>query len=233
MSKKRSYKTRAGQKRSRYYLIFSLILALVLLKWGFPLVVEIIGRTGGSSSVSTVEEDFLPPQPPVLDALPEATNSGRLKIEGYTEPGAKLSVWLSGGLEATDTADEEGSFSIWVELDEGENEIVVKAKDEAENESFSVTKVVEWDKEPLEMSVDNPQEGSEYFGQQNQTIEVKGTVNKDKARVTINGLYTNVDGEGVFSHALRLSEGENTIEVVATDPAGNINTISLKIRYVQ
>ncbi len=232
MSKRKSYKTRAGQRRSRYYLIFSLILALVLLKWGFPLVVEIIGRTGGSS-VTTVGEDFLPPQPPVLAALPEATNSGRLKVEGYTEPGAKLSVWLSGELEATDTADEEGEFSIWVELDEGENEIVVKAKDEAENESFSVTKIVEWDKESLEMSVDNPQEGSEYFGQQNQTIEVKGTVNKIEARVTINGLYTNVDGEGVFSHALRLSEGDNTIEVIGTDPAGNISTISLKVRYIQ
>jgi len=232
MSKKRTYKARAEQRRSRYYSILFLILALVLLKWGFPLVVEIIGRTGGSS-VSTVGEDFLPPQPPVLAALPEATNSGKLKVEGYTEPGAKLSVWLSGGLEATDTADKEGGFAIWVELDEGENEIVVKAKDEADNESFSATKMVEWDKEPLEMSVDNPQEGSEYFGQQNQTVEVKGTVNKIEARVTINGLYTNVDGEGVFSHALRLSEGDNTIEVVATDPAGNTSTISLNVRYIQ
>lgn len=233
MSKKRSYKSRAKQKKSRYYLIFSLILALILIKWGFPLIVEIIGRTGGSSLTSITDEDFLPPQPPVLAALPEATNSGRLKVEGYTEAGAELSVWLNDELEATDTADEEGNFVIWIELDEGENMIAVKAKDEAGNESYSVTKKVEWDKEPLEMSVDNPQDGSEYFGQQNQTIEVKGLVSKNEAKVTINGLYTSVDSEGVFSHALRLSEGDNAIEVVATDPAGNTNIISLGVRYVQ
>jgi len=122
---------------------------------------------------------------------------------------------------------------VWIELDEGKNEISVKAKDEAGNESFSATKKVEWDKEPLEMSVDNPQDGSEYFGQQNQTIEVNGLVNKPTAKVTINGLYTNINSEGVFSHALRLSEGDNTIEVVATDPAGNTSTVSLNVRYVQ
>lgn len=233
MRKKRGYKSRAKQKKSRYYLILSLILALVLIKWGFPLIVEIIGRTGGSSLTSTTEEDFLPPQSPVLAALPEATNSGRLKIEGYTEAKAELSVWLNDELEATDTADEEGNFVIWIELDEGKNMIAVKAKDEAGNESYSATKKVEWDKEPLEMSVDNPQDGSEYFGQQNETIEVKGLVSKSEARVTINGLYTSVDSEGVFSHALRLSDGENTIEVKATDPAGNTNTINLSVRYVQ
>ena len=232
MRKKRSYKSRAKQQRSRYYVILSLLLTLALLKWGFPLIVEIIGRTGGSSS-STTTEDFLPPQPPVLAALPEATNSGRLKIEGYTEAEAELTIWLNEELEATDDADDEGNFIVWIELDEGKNEISVKAKDEAGNESFSATKKVEWDKEPLEMSVDNPQDGSEYFGQQNQTIEVNGLVNKPTAKVTINGLYTNINSEGVFSHALRLSEGDNIIEVVATDPAGNTSTVSLNVRYVQ
>lgn len=232
MSKKRSYKSRAKQKKSRYYLILSLILALALLKWGFPLAIDIVGKTGGSSLMTT-DEDFLAPQPPVLEALPEATNSARLKIEGYTEARAELSVWLNDKLEASDTADDEGAFVIWIELNSGENEITVKAKDEAKNESFSVTKRVELDKEPLELEVSNPQDGSEYFGQQNQTIEVTGKVSKSKAKVTINGLYTNVDSDGVFGHALRLSENENVIEIKASDPAGNTSMISLSVRYVQ
>lgn len=232
MKRKRSYKSRAKQKQTRYYLVLSFVFVLVLFKWGFPLIVDVIGRTGGSSS-SVTEEDVLPPQPPVLAALPEATNSARLKIEGYTEADAELSVWLNEELEEVDQADDEGNFVVWIKLDEGENVVLVKAKDEAGNESLSATKRVEFDKKPLEMSLENPQDGSEYFGEQNQTIEVKGSINKSEVQVTINGLYTSVDSEGVFSHALRLSEGDNTIEVIATDPAGNSSNVSLSVRYVR
>lgn len=233
MSRKRSYRSRAEKKKSRLYLILALLISLLLLKWGVPLAVEIITRTGHYSSGEDSNNDILPPQPPVLAALPEATNSGKLKIEGYTEAGAELSVWLNDGLETTDEADDEGNFIIWIDLEEGDNEIAIKAKDEAGNESYSSSETVVWDKEPLEMEVDNPQDGTEYFGQQSQTIEVSGLVNKAEARVTINGLYTSVDSEGKFSHSLRLNEGENKIEVKAIDPAGNEGVINLTVQYVK
>jgi len=232
MSRKRSYRSRAEQKKSRLYLILALLISLLLLKWGVPLAVEIIARTGHYSTEQG-ENDILPPQPPVLAALPEATNSGKLKIEGYTEAGAELSVWLNDTLDTTDEADEDGNFTIWIDLDEGENEIAIKAKDEAGNESYSSSETVVWDKEPLEMEVNNPQDGTEYFGQQSQTVEVSGKVNKEDTRVTINGLYTSVDSEGNFSHSLRLNEGENKIEIKASDPAGNEVEITLTVRYVK
>lgn len=60
------------------------------------------------------------------------------------------------------------------------------------------------------------------------TITVTGTVDDAIATVTVNGTAATLTG-GNFSAAVTLTEGENTITAVATDPAGNSSSASVEV----
>ena len=60
------------------------------------------------------------------------------------------------------------------------------------------------------------------------TIELTGTVDDLHASITVNGTSAPVTN-GAFASSLTLSEGSNTITVVATDAIGNKSTVSLAV----
>jgi len=225
------YRRKTTRRRSRYYLLLSLVLIFLLVKWGAPLLVEIIVKTGGKS-VLMDEEDDIPPQSPILSALPEATNSGRIVVEGFTEAEVQVSVWLNGDLVGEETADNEGYFKTRINLNRGENDLFVTAKDEAGNESNSATKNVLFDNESVEVVIESPEDGTEFFGAQNERVEIKGTVNKEGVQVIINGFYVPVS-DMTFVYRIKLNEGENKLKIRAQDKAGNANEKEMLIKYLR
>lgn len=199
------------------------------MKWGIPYFMKVVAGNGGHKV--TTEKDIIPPQIPILSALPEATNSSSIVVEGYTEGNAALDFLVNDKISLTDRAANDGSFVIRVGLSAGQNRIQVRAADVAGNMSTSPVKIVVYDDKPVELTISSPKDGSEYFGKNNQIIDIAGEVNKADADVTINNSFVTVDKSGAFIHKFQLSSGENELKIVATDKAQNTDQQTIKIVY--
>ncbi len=109
--------------------------------------------------------------------------------------------------------------------DEGNHVVVVTATDRAGNQA-SVTRTFTIDRTAPELSVASPRDGALIAGS---SVTVFGDVSDlSPVSVTVNGAPAPVS-EGTFSRIVGLTDGENTITVVATDAAGNTSTVTLTV----
>ena len=223
------YKQSQNKSRSRFYILLSVIFVIVMYKWGIPLFMNLVAGNG-AQRINT-ESDIIPPQTPIISALPDATNSARIVIEGYTEAGATVELLLNDQSNKMLTADEKGSFTFDALLIAGQNRIQLRAKDAKGNESMSGVTLVEMDSKPIELTVTSPKDGSEYFGKNNQVIDIKGEVDKAGSQVLINNSFVQVDRSGSFVSRYSLTGGENTIVILASDKAGNLAQKTIKFTY--
>lgn len=186
---------------------------------------------GSGAQRVTTGEDIIPPQSPVISALPEATNSSRISIEGYTEAGANVELLLNDEVNKITKADTNGYFLFDSPLISGQNRVQLRAKDEAGNESMSEVSLVTFDSKPVDITISSPRDGSEFFGKNNQVVDIKGEVDKDDTQVTINSSFVMVNRDGTFVHRFMMSNGENEVKVTAVDPAGNTTEKSFKLFF--
>ncbi len=220
-------------RQAIFFTFLSIVMILALFFVGIPLLVRLSIFLGDlrSQNDPIVSEDVLPPQTPVLEPLPDATNENTIKVSGYTEKGATVKVYLNGIDKKETVANEEGKFSIDnLELYKGENKINAKAIDSSANESdFSPVKTVVVDKKEPELEIVEPEEGKEYFGDQD-SVNISGKTDPE-ASVIINDIKVIVNSEGEFSTVMNLSEDENVFKIIATDPAGNKTEKEIKVNY--
>jgi bacillopeptidase F len=184
----------------------------------------------GATRVNT-GKDIIPPQSPIISALPEATNSAGIAIDGFTEKNALVDLLVNDLVEKTGTADEKGAFIFEGNLVLGLNRIQLRAKDAAGNESMSEVILITYDNKPLVLTITSPKDGSEYFGKINQVVDIKGEISKPSGQVLINNSFVTVDRMGQFVHRLMLSGGDNNIKIVGSDKAGNVAEQNLKLVY--
>ncbi len=213
------YRASREKNRSRYYILLSIIFVIVLMKWGIPFFIEVVAGDGAPRQ--SLDKDVIPPQAPSLSALPEATNSASILVEGYTEAGAALDILVNDRISLTDKAKEDGSFSAIAILDADSNRVQVRATDEAGNVSISEVEIVELDRKPIEILIASPKDGTEFFGKNNQVIDIKGESNKKDSQVIINSSFVILEKDGSFVHRIQLQNGTNEIKAVASDKAGN------------
>ncbi len=214
--------------------VFAIVLVVMMFKWGLPWFINILaGPSGQKATDVNSSEDVVPPQIPVLSPLPEATNAAVIKIEGYTEAGVGVDVFLNDAQVASTNSDDQGLFKSEFKLNEGSNKIQAKAKDDAGNSSESILKTVNFDKKGVDITIDSPKDGLEIFGQNNQNVTFSGKVSKPDASVNINGNYVRLDASGAFSSIVRLNQGDNNVSVKATDRAGNTaeKIVKVKLTY--
>lgn len=223
------YRQSQNKNRSRFYIMLSVIFVVVMFKWGIPLLMNLVAGNGGERAVTG--KDIIPPQSPIYSALPDATNSARIIVEGFTEAGANVQLMLNDTLDKAIKADETGAFKMETVLIAGQNKIQLKAKDEAGNESTSEASLVNFDNKPVDLVVTSPKDGSEYFGKNSQTIDIIGSVNKTGTTVLLNGSYVQVSRDGSFSSRFSLSGGDNNLKLSATDAAGNTDEQTIKVVY--
>ncbi|OGH48431.1 MAG: hypothetical protein A3G66_01440 [Candidatus Levybacteria bacterium RIFCSPLOWO2_12_FULL_39_17] len=218
-------------KRIVYLSIFSIILAVFLITLGIPILgkfadfLNLVFRKNEISQVDTKST----PRVPILDILPQATNSASLAISGFSQDETKVVIY--NDLQNVGEAEvESGKFQFEnLKLKDGQNEISAKAISKSGKESdFSGSVKIILDKEPPKLEVDTPSEG-QSFSQDNR-IKVSGKTDKD-AQVYANGFLASVTAEGNFEVLVPVLEGETTIEIKATDDAGNTKVESRKVNF--
>ncbi|MFC9601304.1 S8 family serine peptidase [Peribacillus butanolivorans] len=146
------------------------------------------------------------------------TNKGSVIVEGKSAPTTTVKIY-NNGVESTSvkTADN-GSFSAELQLKEGENSITAKSSTNSGTTDASAPVKVVYDKAKPELSIDKPVNN---FKTNKEGVTVEGTVSDQHLDwVKVNGQKTAVTN-GKYSHRILLSEGVNTINVVAQDKAGN------------
>lgn len=217
-------------KKSFYLSLISIIIAVLILTFGIgvlggfaDLLNKIFTNENSNDGKSTTV------QAPLLDELPIATNSAKLRISGLALEGKKVLFYIND--EKAGEADVSGDRFSYEDLilHEGANDVKVKSQSENQTESdFSKSYKVIFDQKEPELTIDSPTEGQTFSG--NNRISIKGKSEKD-AQVYANGFLANVNSDGNFEVFVPLNEGDNEIEVRAIDIAGNVKSQKIKVRF--
>lgn len=218
-------------KRAYFFFFLSFVLVLLIIFLGIPSLVKMAIFLGNLKSTYTpVEtETNLPPSPPRLKSMPEATNSAELKVEGYAEEGLAVEIYSSGVKEKEVVAEKDGFFLLDnLTLTEGRNEIYALAVDKSGGKSKESEKyIVVYDNTPPKLTIIEPADNSHFYGMQSKVV-VKGET-EENTSVTVNDHLAFVSSEGKFNYPYILTNGENIIKITATDKAGNKTEQEIKV----
>ncbi len=156
------------------------------------------------------------------------SNSVTLNVSGVaTDAGGLASVTVNGQA-ATVNAD--GSFSTAVALTLGVNTITVIATDAAGNSS-SITRTITYDATAPVLAITSPADNSTSA---TSSITVSGTVSESSTvTVSVNGgsPQSAIKSGGAFTSPVSLVAGINTIDINATDQAGNSSSAKRTVTY--
>lgn len=219
-------------ERNLLFIILGGILLLVLfLFFGGKLLVNFSLFVEKKNEVAAQDSETIVMIPPILDYLPDATNSARLDISGSATTGKYVKLYHNGKQEKKADIKEDGTFVIkGITLAKGENELKVKAVDDHDKESkFSDTSTVLFSTDAPDLTVNSPSDGQNYHIDNN-PLRVTGKTNASN-KVTVNDFWAMVDDDGNFTYNLPLKNGDNEIKIVATDEAGNKSEKTIKVSY--
>jgi hypothetical protein len=174
----------------------------------------------GNSSQWSFTVDTVPPflvwtDPP--DGL--LTNQPAVTVVGATEPGASL--WLNG---VPIPVGGNGTFESPLSLTEGANLLTLTASDPVGNAAVE-TRAVHLDTVPPPLTLASPANGTMT---DSPVVRLSGNTEAG-ATVTVDSLLLVPAGDGSFDSNVALMEGQNTLAVTATDPAGNVNSTSVAV----
>ena len=233
MKMKRRSKIRKTTFFRQFILASSLGLGffLILFFLGLPFLARLsifFERIGGREEIINTT-DQTPPSAPQLESSFTATNSARITIQGNSESGSIVKLYINNQPSEEILVGKDGSFTKRVVLDKGENEITAQAIDSAGNKSSASSPLlVFYKKEAPLLEIDSPPD--EDFETKEEEIEVTGETDPE-ANLNINNRFVFVKNDGFFNHSVSLSEGENIIKIVASDQAGNETKAERKVIY--
>ena len=173
-----------------------------------------------------------PPTPPPdtsppsisVNEVPSSVAEDSITISGTASDSSGIQSVTVNGVYAGTT-----SWSKTISLSEGTNTITIVAKDKVGN-TKTVTRTVRYippDTTPPSVSVSEiPSSVAE------DSITISGTASDSSGiqSVTVNEEYA---GTTFWSKTISLSEGTNTIKIVAEDKAGNTKTVTRTVRYTK
>lgn len=233
-------KTRLQRKREKdslrqafKYLLLVLGLLFLMTRFGLPALVKMATFLGelNSNKQPMEKQADLPILPPRLNPLPMATTSAEINISGYSQPGITIKLFLRGiSIEETIT-DANGEFNFnKIHLKDGENELYAEANDNQGLVSKpSSTYKVLVDTQAPKLEISQPSGGQRFFDKDS-PITVTG-LTEPGLTLLINNRFVLVKDDGSFETSIILIPGDNRIEFLAKDLAGNETKQSLEINY--
>jgi Glucodextranase, domain B/Bacterial Ig domain len=232
-NRKTSKKTGSEWKTFIFYSFLTVFAAVAFFVVGIRILTGVARLiTGvGDNQVVTIK-DTTPPPPPRIDNTNPYTKESLLTITGSTEPGSTVRIRVpESSFEREVFVSESGNFTSDVNLQEGANTIQATTIDNAGNESrTSSTKSIILDTKAPELTVKEPEDGQSKRGRKEKDLTISGQTSPD-ARLTLNGRVVVVNPNGSFTTVFTLSDGENPLDLIATDEAGNQTEVKIKINY--
>jgi len=149
------------------------------------------------------------------------TNATSVNVTGLIELGGKVTV---NGLNTTYN-NHTGFWYLVVPLKEGNNNILIVAKDKVGNQRQAIL-VVKRDTLPPNLQIGTPSDG---FTTMDENISVTGSTEMD-AKVTINGQPV-YNGNGQLNTLYKLRPGLNQLRIRAQDAAGNFRELLVNVTY--
>lgn len=218
-----SVEERRNLRRAITYIVLAVVGLVLLFFLGIPVLGKFTAFISdlGKSNKPITNNDKTPPAPPKFNTFPDFTNQNKISLAGTTEPGATVKLIFNGN-ESDTLADKDGTFTFSdLNLNDENNSFFATAVDAAGNISQRTqeNKIV-FDNKPPELTVDNPSDGSTFFGSKQRQVTIQGT-SESGVSVTINDRIIVVDESGKFQYTLTLNEGENKFIIKTTDQAGN------------
>jgi hypothetical protein len=171
---------------------------------------------------------FLDTQAPFLEVRTPRdgilTNQSSVVVSGSAEGGCIVYI---GTVQMTMPGEPgtRSNYSTVLKLAEGDNLIIVRARDAAGNEN-RIARHVTLDTIAPSLTLTSPADNSKC---PNATVYVSGRAEAG-ARVTINGEDIIAGLEGLFAVEERLVTGRNSFTVRATDEAGNFRELTVSVR---
>ncbi|WP_407355483.1 beta strand repeat-containing protein [Methanolobus sp. WCC5] len=172
--------------------------------------VDSAGNSGSNSSTSIVLDAVIPVV--YIDPVTTPTNVSSQTINGSVVDVNLASVTVNGVSASLDG----NNYSATIDLTEGANTITVVAVDSAGNSGSNSSTSIVLDAVIPVVYIDPVTTPTNVSSQ---TIN-GSVVDVNLASVTVNGVSASLDGNN-YSATIDLTEGANTITVVAVDSAGN------------
>lgn len=213
--------------------IITLLLLVVLVIIGIPALTRLaVFFSGNQSQTDTETVDTLAPLSPQINTPPESTNSAQISLSGFAEPGSEVLLKKDGVVVQKSIVDASGSFSFAsIQLVQGNNDFNLHAIDQSGNESPPSSQVsIVYDNQKPKLTVIQPKDGSKFFGAGERLITISGETEQN-AQVIFNNRNLVVDSAGGFTTSHELAEGENILEIVAIDVAGNTSATTIKLMF--
>lgn len=214
--------------------IFTVFLVVILAVFGLPFLVRLALFLGdvkkGNGSTDLVDET-IPPLPPRLFLPFEATNSSLIRVTGVSEEGLEIELIQNERPVNKIVANEEGEFEFRsIDLSPGKNYFLAfSTNEQGQISQASEELLVVYDNVVPELEVTAPSEESIKVEETDYIVMGKA---EEGVSVTVKGRVAIVNSDGSFKLRVPLSEGENQIDVVATDMAGNVTRKEYKITLV-
>jgi formylglycine-generating enzyme required for sulfatase activity/serine/threonine protein kinase len=195
--------------------------ALALVEGRNEFVIEATDAAGNraTATVRAVRDS----KPPVLvlrsPAEGTATREENWPVEGEASDGNGVTVTVNGRPVPTAAG---GRFHLQIVLVEGENPVVVAARDPTGN-VVSASRAILRDTRPPEVVL-APVPGTTTEPE----LTIEGTVDEDGCAVTANGRPATMDGRA-FRVPVDLVPGDNGIDLVVKDRVGNRRSLSIAV----
>lgn len=228
--RKRKYSRLARHEKKKYarqttiYTVLTVLLLIAIVFWGIPSLVRVAIFLGDirTSNQPISGKDTISPSPPILQTIQSATSSSTIRVGGFAEEGSSVILYLDGKQTQEAVVESDGEFLFnKVRLKSGENEIHAVAIDSSGNESQkSAVHSIELDTTAPELVIESPSEGATFYGATEKKIRIIGSTDAG-VQLLVNGSFVILSRDGTFSHLFSLNSGENEINIVAKDRAGN------------
>lgn len=231
-SRKVKVEENRNKKKTLWFGFLTIVVLVLFFFYGFNALARLAVFLGdlkkGSQPVES--NDTTPPIPPRFEPLPKATNNKELEIKGSTEPGATIELSVNGKVNEL-LANSDGEFRFTADLKSGENIISAYSQDNAGNKSNETeTQTVALDTDAPSLETTKPQDGALFYGSKDRQLVIEGKT-EERANVSVNGRHVVVEGSGNFTFLMTLTEGENKLDIKATDAAGNITEKTITVTY--
>jgi len=165
-----------------------------------------------------------------IDPIPTATNSSSFIFSGSLLGYDELEVYVNQE-KVSELSNISDSFSEEISgLKKGSNSIYAIAKSSGSKETKKSEEFnISYQSEKPTIEIESPKDGEKFNKEE---IVIKGKTGKE-TYIHINSLPIVVDADGSFQYTLKLKEGENKIEINATDIVDNQETKNLTVQYIK